>query len=157
MSGTIGKGLDFTKNEKCRQSNSCRFDEKMTDFILEPIEHGFRVIFETTDLTTEFSDCFDLRVGEINWYGGPERYQQYWPIEKQKLDGDTPYVVLPTDNFAVAEPYWLNSLGSYIYVDRRTPLYIDQNTAEDGVVCFIGKLGDEYVYRERVRLILKPK
>lgn len=118
---------------------------------MEPIEHGFRVTFESTDLSTQFKDCYDLRVGELNWYGGPERYQQNWPLEKMTLDSnDKAYVVLRGDNFAVIQPYWLNSLGSYIYVDRRTPLFVDQNSMYDNVVCFIGKIADPYINRERV-------
>lgn len=97
-----------------------------------------------------FQDCFDLDIGETNWYGGPERYVQEWPIEKMYLDGSNPYVIQKSDNFAVAERYWLNSQGVYIFVEDRTPLFIDQNTANVGQVCFIAKAESPYINRERV-------
>lgn len=66
---------------------------------------------------------------------------------------DKPYAVAKTDNFAVAEPYWLNSNGAFIYVDERTPLYVDQNNLEAGKVCFIADAQGVYVGRNRVLLV----
>ncbi|KAJ8947346.1 hypothetical protein NQ318_002872 [Aromia moschata] len=111
---------------------------------------GFIITWATESPSAVLKDCFDLKKGEVNWYGGPERWTQEWPVEKLKIDGSLPYVVRSTDNFAVVERYWLNSLGAYIFVDDRAPLFVDQNNEEDGKICFIAKLDDLYSDRNTI-------
>lgn len=61
--------------------------------------------------------------------------------------------VTQEDNFtAIAEPYWLNSQGAYVYVDEKVPLFVDQNNYLDNHVCFIAKA--ENPYRQRSKVLL---
>lgn len=53
---------------------------------------------------------------------------------------------------AIVEPYWLNSLGAYIHVDQKVPLFVDQNLLWPGSVCFVAKLGSPYINRDKVVL-----
>lgn len=80
------------------------------------------------------SDCISLDTGRLNWYGGPQLFHQYWPIEKLSLTNYS-YVAKQQDNVGVAERYWLNSKGSFIYVDEMTPLFINQNVKESNTLC----------------------
>lgn len=84
-------------------------------------------------------------------YGGPERFYQYWPIEKISLN-DYSYITKEDNWTAIAEPYWLNSLGAYVYVDQKVPLFIDQNIYKENAVCFIARADNPY--RERSRVLL---
>uniref|UniRef100_A0A336MDN0 CSON014090 protein n=1 Tax=Culicoides sonorensis TaxID=179676 RepID=A0A336MDN0_CULSO len=117
-----------------------------------PNKNGFeimgndrRILFEITVDTADFvefnvfrnlnnyetnlnssRDCISLDNDNVHWYGGPEQnYQQYWPIEKQKYD-DYDYIPKELDYMAIAERYWLNSKGSYIYFSFDTPLFVTQ-------------------------------
>lgn len=72
------------------------------------------------------SDCINLETGRLHWYGGPQQFRQYWPVEKSRFVNYS-YVSKEIDNTGLAERYWLNSAGSFIYVDDVTPLYISQN------------------------------
>lgn len=60
-------------------------------------------------------DCFELRPNEWSWYGGPSQHFQYWPIEKLRLK-DYSYYPKREDHASVAERYWLNSAGAFIFV-----------------------------------------
>lgn len=81
------------------------------------------------------TDCVALNASRMNWYGGPAQSQQYWPIEKLQFN-DYPYFSRRPDHCSVAERYWLNSEGSFIYVDENTPLFLNQNKDE---ICFTAK------------------
>ncbi|KAG5875297.1 hypothetical protein JTB14_028447 [Gonioctena quinquepunctata] len=93
-----------------------------------------------------FQDCFNLKEG-VNWYGGPQRRVQSWPIEKMNIDGTLPYVSRRDDNFGVAERYWLNSKGVYIYLSELVPLFVDQSANQ--IVCFNAKPVAPYINRNR--------
>ncbi|XP_067012525.2 myogenesis-regulating glycosidase [Anabrus simplex] len=80
-------------------------------------------------------DCHNLTG---HWYGGPEQMQQYWPTEKETFT-DYSYVTKQQDNQGIAEPYWLTSSGEYFYVSPDTPLFIDQNNADNGQFCMVAK------------------
>lgn len=95
-----------------------------------------------------------MKTGEWHWYGGPERYYQPWPIEKLSLNGSQPYIIKNSDNNAVAERYWLNSKGAFIFVDDKVPLFVDQNQQQHGKVCFIAKAVNPYINRNRVCYLL---
>ncbi|XP_058824118.1 myogenesis-regulating glycosidase-like [Topomyia yanbarensis] len=81
-------------------------------------------------------DC--VRIAGSNWYGGPQQKYQYWPIQKLRLSQYS-FLTKEADNCAVADRYWLNSLGSFIYVDHETPLFIDQNYGQPGYMCLEAK------------------
>nr|AHH86058.1 glycoside hydrolase family 31 [Sitophilus oryzae] len=148
--GTIGVDVNFT-DVQC-DSRACSLKETNFTVTIITVSDGFRVQWLSDNIDFQFKDCFDLQKGELNWYGGPEIYQQEWPIEKLNLSGNDPYVVRKSSNFAVPERYWLNSNGAYIYHHERNPLYIDQNIEENGKICFIGKNTGPYINRERAYL-----
>ncbi|CAG2056796.1 unnamed protein product [Timema podura] len=85
---------------------------------------------------TQFTQCFQL--GDLHWFGGPERATQYWPWEKQNLS-DYSYVTKQDANQGIADPYWFNSDGFYFLVNEDVPLFIDQNNLEENSLCFIAK------------------
>ncbi|KAJ6634650.1 Myogenesis-regulating glycosidase [Pseudolycoriella hygida] len=70
-------------------------------------------------------DCIELKSQEVSWYGGPQQRLQYWPVDKLTFD-DYSYVTKQVDNCAIAERYWLNSVGLFIYVDAEAPLFLNQ-------------------------------
>lgn len=84
--------------------------------------------------TEKYVDCIDLQTGQVSWYGGPQSYRQYYPVEKMTFVN---YSYLPKreDYAAVAERYWLNSKGGFVYVDKRTPLFINQNANNKNDLC----------------------
>jgi myogenesis-regulating glycosidase len=61
-----------------------------------------------------------------NWFGGPERRNQYWPIQTLNFT-DFPYVSKESENAAITERYWLSSEGVFVYVEPETPLFITQD------------------------------
>ncbi|KAH8395535.1 hypothetical protein KR222_004841 [Zaprionus bogoriensis] len=77
---------------------------------------------------TQPRDCIMLNTGIVHWYGGSEQKQHYWPVERQTYSNFS-YVPKELGNMGVAERYWLNSEGFFLYVDNITPLFIDQNAA----------------------------
>lgn len=125
------------------------------DFTAEPIDNGFIVrgqeqnieftikengpdfaLLKVSQVTTKksVSDCFELEMGHMHWFGGPQIFHQYWPIEKLKFD-DYSYLTKQQDNVGVAERYWLQSRGAFIYIEDKVPLFIDQNVNGDKL-CF---------------------
>lgn len=95
--------------------------------------HISRTVAETVTLT----DCIRLESNQMNWYGGPQQKYQYWPIEKLSFT-DYSYVTKEADNCGIAERYWLNSRGSFIYVEPQVPLFITQNSG-DNRMCLVAK------------------
>lgn len=104
---------------------------------------GIRFSWVTNNITKQFEDCFYFTTG-VNWFGGPEKSTQVWPVEKMDLSG--PYVSKKTDNFGVAERYWLNSEGTYIFVEDTVPLYVEQHNK----LCFVAKVDGPYINRNKV-------
>ncbi|KAJ6648637.1 Myogenesis-regulating glycosidase [Pseudolycoriella hygida] len=86
--------------------------------------------------STIMSDCVQLKSNEMSWYGGPEQKYQYWPIEKLSLD-DYAYVTKELDSCALAERYWLNSHGLFLYVEQEAPLFLTQSANQ--TMCLITK------------------
>lgn len=101
------------------QNLQFQFLEDRPDFTLVKIAR-------TLNSNQVASDCLDLHTGRLHWYGGHQTFHQYWPIEKFTLKNYS-YVAKQQDNVGVAERYWLNSKGSFVYVDETAPLFIDQN------------------------------
>lgn len=91
-------------------------------------EPDYAVVRISRNLTKNqiVSDCVNLETGRLHWYGGPQQFRQYWPVEKSTYVNYS-YVSKMEDNTGLAERYWLNSAGSFIYVDDVTPLFITQN------------------------------
>uniref|UniRef100_A0A1I8MXX3 Glycosyl hydrolase n=1 Tax=Musca domestica TaxID=7370 RepID=A0A1I8MXX3_MUSDO len=85
-----------------------------------------RVIRENLPNNGEPKDCFDLDVASTHWYGGPEDRYQYYPVERLTFENYS-YVTKEDHNAGVAERYWLNSNGVFIFVETETPLFINQN------------------------------
>lgn len=110
------------------------------------------ITWSTKNMNEILRDCYYLNSTKFNWYGGPQRWQQEWPLEKIKINGTEPYVIKKADNFAVAERYWLNSKGAYIFVDDKVPLFIDQNVYYKDQVCFVAKSASPYINRQEVSL-----
>lgn len=81
-------------------------------------------------------DCIQLKSNEMSWYGGPEQKLQYWPIEELSFT-NYPYVTKERDSCAIAERYWLNSRGLFIYIEKEAPLFLYQNARSD--LCFVNE------------------
>ncbi|VEN50878.1 unnamed protein product [Callosobruchus maculatus] len=141
LRGYIGYG----KNAKREYNNE---DGMLT---VTPLRNGFNIKWETNQTDFEFKDCFEFQ-DDVHWFGGPQRKQQHWPLEKMEIDGSEAYVLKQLDNFSVAEYYWLTSKGVYIHVNERTPLFVDQNVHEPGKLCFIARAQAPYINRTRVLL-----
>lgn len=89
-------------------------------------------------------DCVNLEIGRISWYGGSEQFSQYWPVEKSEF-ANYSYVTKSSDNCAIAERYWLNSRGVFIYVDEDVPLFLNQNSeGHTDQLCFNARKASPY-------------
>ncbi|KAG4070075.1 hypothetical protein HA402_013735 [Bradysia odoriphaga] len=91
-------------------------------------------------------DCVQLKSNEMSWYGGPEQKYQYWPIEKLTFD-DYSYVTKEADSCALAERYWLNSRGLFVYVEKEAPLFLTQTA--NSSMCLITKKELPYYTHDR--------
>ncbi|PSN31308.1 hypothetical protein C0J52_14633 [Blattella germanica] len=91
---------------------------------------------EGTQADDVLEDCIIL--GDAHWYGGPEQYRQYWPLDNVKFDSYS-FVTKSQDSQGIAEPYWLSSTGLYINVEPNIPLFIDMNHNVNNTLCFIAK------------------
>ncbi|XP_063702197.1 myogenesis-regulating glycosidase-like [Culicoides brevitarsis] len=111
-------------------------DKKITFSITTDTEEFIEFqIFREILKNNEARDCISLE--NANFYGGPEQsHQQYWPIERQKFKNYS-YVPKNEDFMSIAERYWLNSNGSYLYVSFETPLFIEQKPKKE--LCLIAK------------------
>lgn len=135
-------GHNFT-GVTCVGLNACKIGD--VTLTLSRSLGGLRILWDTDNLTRTFEDCFDFP-NDVNWFGGPERSTQLWPLEKMNITG--PYVIKKNDNFGVAERYWLNSKGTYIYVNTTVPLFVEQRSHNQ--VCFVSKVDGPYVNRKSV-------
>ncbi|GJQ75090.1 hypothetical protein Trydic_g9703 [Trypoxylus dichotomus] len=151
LSAQIGLGLEIGSIAQCLGIEDCLQFDGFRLHITSNIDNGFTVLWVTKNTQTIFRDCFSLSSNDTNWFGGPERYDQYWPIEKLTLEN---FANVPQEDgwSAITEPYWLNSKGAYIFVDEKVPLFIDQNSYTNDTICFVAKVEDPYVDRSRVLL-----
>lgn len=94
-------------------------------------------VSRTAEQTHTRSDCIRLQSDQMSWYGGPQQRFQYWPIDKVHYE-DYDYVTKEADSCAITERYWLNSRGSFIYVEPQVPLFLDQNRASNSL-CLTAK------------------
>ncbi|KAJ8978373.1 hypothetical protein NQ317_005954 [Molorchus minor] len=154
LRGTIAKEIYSYNNDmpsavdaKCISKRVCQIGN--TTLKVDIAGDSATITRESLDAAVQLEDCYDLRKDEIHWYGGPERKVQKWPLEKQVINGSEAYVLKATDNFAVAERYWLSSEGVFIYIDETVPLFIDQNNLYPGMVCFQSRLEGPYINRTK--------
>lgn len=85
---------------------------------------------------------------DVNWYGGNQQRYQYFPIQTMKHQHNS-YLPKELINTAVAERYWLNSNGVFFRVNNDAPLFIDQNNAMTGHLCFEVKRASPYDINQR--------
>lgn len=95
-------------------------------------------ISRTAAQTDVRTDCIRLQSDQMSWYGGPQQRRQYWPIDKLSYADGYSYVTKEADSCAITERYWLNSRGSFLYVDADVPLFLDQNRHNNSL-CLIAK------------------
>ncbi|XP_065225168.1 myogenesis-regulating glycosidase-like [Planococcus citri] len=79
--------------------------------------------YKTTS-TDSLKVSFDLKNTHV--YGGAEKRTQSWPIESSTYSA-FPFVSSKVEDQAVLEPFWLFSDGSYLFIDKQTPLFISIN------------------------------
>ncbi|XP_044254381.1 myogenesis-regulating glycosidase [Tribolium madens] len=151
ISGEIGFDTNTKFVENCNGSSVCSLKTDDEIFAVEMIDSGFKIYWESSNLEKEFRDCLDLNGSNTNWFGGPEKWQADWPVEKTVIDNRL-YTTIKTDNGAVAERYWLNSKGGFVFVTDRVPLYLDQNKIREDSVCFIASATPPYINRTKVIL-----
>lgn len=92
-------------------------------------QYAILSVTRSTSKNVVLDDCFKLNSQEVSWYGGPQQKYQYWPIDRLNLK-DYSYITKEADNCGVAERYWLNSRGIFIYVDADAPLFLNQAPME---------------------------
>ncbi|KAG6452085.1 hypothetical protein O3G_MSEX007467 [Manduca sexta] len=78
-------------------------------------------------------DCIDF--GTKHWYAGPMQVDQVYPVETAQQRYAASFSK-ETDNGAIAERYWLNSAGEYVYVHSEVPLFIDYHNLAANHLCF---------------------
>ncbi|XP_056630345.1 myogenesis-regulating glycosidase-like [Diorhabda sublineata] len=147
--GTLGEGRDFSSTScigqpKC-QMGDITFSFNSKDNILDDT---FDFVWETQNKNEVLKDCFHLE--NYQWFGGPQRRVQIWPLQNMTIEESTAYVSRKDDNHGVAERYWLNSQGGFIFLDDTNPLFVSQNEDNSqNKVCFISKLQAPYINRTR--------
>lgn len=95
--------------------------------------YSYHIRQRDLDLNSAFSEistCFNLQ--PYYWYGGPAQKMQIWPVEELKII-DYPYKPRYHDQMHVAERYWLNSAGSFIFVRDYSSLYVTQDINDQGL------------------------
>ncbi|XP_034833124.1 myogenesis-regulating glycosidase-like isoform X2 [Maniola hyperantus] len=109
--------------------------------ILEPRKGHVISIEWTAPVSGRLVDCLNL--GSIPWYGGPQQKRQLWPIDQLVLP-EYSYVTKEADNCGIAEPYWLGSQGIYLFLDKKVPLFVDQNVIQQNTTCFVAEVKAPY-------------
>lgn len=69
--------------------------------------------------------CLDLEDG-VQWFGGPEVKYQLWPVQDAQWNY-TYYHSKEDDAVAIAEPYWVSSDGTYLYVNPNSSLFLGES------------------------------
>lgn len=152
LTAQLGVGLNDNVVAACLGVPNClKYGSDLRVRVISNIEDGFQILWTTHDIERTLTDCYHLDSATTHWFGGPERWNQEWPIEKVEID-DFSYNVKEDGWTAVIEPYWLNSRGAYIFVNERVPLFVDQNNDKEDYVCFIAKIQEPYKNRTRVLL-----
>lgn len=148
LHGELGLHLESTNPTQALSSDSessLRFGNHVR-LSVKRVKGQCHEISWSSSLNLTMEDCYSF--GTAHWYGGPEYNKQYWPVEKLNLS-DYSYVNKMEDNAGITEPYWLNSEGTYIFVDPSVPLFIDTNNHRDNSICFISKQTAPYLPRSK--------
>lgn len=104
-----------------------------------PKLHGVNVKWSTRLQGTYVEDCQDL--GDYNWYGGSEEYNQPWLVQTQDF-AETSFV--PNgETGGVLDRYFLSSGGFAIYVGHEVPLFASLSTA-DNALCLKASYDSPY-------------
>lgn len=82
------------------------------------------VVMNTTGDGARIGTCQQFQDG-VQWFGGPEAKYQIWPVQDAQWNF-TVFHPKEDDAVAIAEPYWLNSEGTYFYVNPETSLFIGE-------------------------------
>ncbi|XP_072377020.1 myogenesis-regulating glycosidase-like isoform X1 [Diabrotica undecimpunctata] len=152
LEGNLGHGINFSHVD-CIGKPDCVIND--FNFSVEPISDGFRLKWKTFNTRRAFQDCYDLTEG-VQWYGGPTIFSLIWPIQTNKIDGSSPYVLNNREGIPYAERYWLNSKGSYIFLNDDVPLYVDQNNMRNDSICFKSYIRNPFhAYFNRTRNVLQ--
>lgn len=135
LSDTFDQGMTLVDQPDERRFTLRGIDQTINFQLMEDrSEFTLVKVSRVLDSTQSVSDCIDLETGRLNWYGGMQTFHQYWPIEKFSLQNYS-YVAKQQDNVGLAERYWLNSAGSFVYVDDAAPLFINQNVKDSNELC----------------------
>uniref|UniRef100_A0A1B0GPK2 Glycoside hydrolase family 31 N-terminal domain-containing protein n=1 Tax=Phlebotomus papatasi TaxID=29031 RepID=A0A1B0GPK2_PHLPP len=112
--------------------------EQIVFEILEDSPEIFLLRVSRKSISSEntITDCMSLGRNSLNWYGGPEQFYQYWPVQRLTLSNYS-YVTKEADSAAIVERYWVNSEGAFIFLSDKSPLFVDQNSMKDDHLCFI--------------------
>lgn len=121
---------EFGQNFKLtRTEHVLLFDglDSSLEFRIEEDTNSFALVSITrsSKKAVRLDDCFKLNSQEMSWYGGPQQKYQYWPIDRLNFN-DYSYITKEADNCGIAERYWLNSRGIFIYVEPEAPLFLNQ-------------------------------
>lgn len=124
----------------------------VTKIKTNPNQEIIRITRTITDPTLyhRLIDCYQL-MNNTNWFSGCENRHQIWPIQTI-IYKDLAYVPSGLNNMAIAERYWLSSHGIYLYVDEKSPLFLDQNNLRKNYMCLVGK--NDKPYRKRKKIVL---
>lgn len=112
-----------------------------------------RYVWVSVSYSDVLKDCFD--VGDAQWYGGGELFNQSWPIQIDSRS-ETAYVVRdvlqnPEHYYGgVIDSFWVSSKGLVIKVDDDIPLFVSLNQTNDKKLCFASKNRSPYVNRKNL-------
>lgn len=120
----------FGQNFKQTQNNNgllFQGSDSSLEFRIEEDSDSFALVSVTrsSKKAVRLDDCFKLSSQETSWYGGPQQKYQHWPIDRLNFT-DYSYITKEADNCGVAERYWLNSRGIFIYIEPEAPLFLNQ-------------------------------
>ncbi|XP_064649998.1 myogenesis-regulating glycosidase-like isoform X2 [Lineus longissimus] len=147
LTGDIGKFLDQDAAFKCSEGSGlicAKWDNTATLKVLtRELQDGIICYDIQWDaLNPKVVPVDSVNIGSGHWYGGPELYEQHWPINEQKVLMQ-PYVTndylqATTSPYygSVLERYWLNSAGVGATVALDVPLHMSANAQNDGKFTF---------------------
>lgn len=78
--------------------------------------------------------CFDFNSVAWSWYGGPSQAHQSFPIGKSVIF-EYDYVPKYYRHMSIADRYWLNSVGSFMYVSNGAHVALYQNLENEDTLC----------------------
>ncbi|KAF7399010.1 hypothetical protein HZH66_006907 [Vespula vulgaris] len=136
----------------CGTDNICLKNDGVTHTVIKLAANSDIITVSRTvkDSNAKLIDCYELG-DDTEWFGGPQLRYQHWPIQHMYYE-EEPYLPSHPVNMAVAERYWLSGKGTYIYVDLKDPLFLDQNNYMDKYICLVAKNKGPYRHRESITL-----